>query len=143
MPITGKVAAIINDREVIINRGTETGVEEGAKFKITGPELTVTDPDTGDILGDFSREKIRVKIAEVFLKYSVARTYETYVINVPGPWSNYGPATLAIIGGIVGRQQVTRVKTLRSDVTTQVQPFEEETSIVKVGDPVVEIEDDN
>ena len=47
MLIEGKVAAIVNERELAINRGADVGVKEGMIFKVVEPELDVTDPDTG------------------------------------------------------------------------------------------------
>lgn len=137
MSIEGKVAAILNERELVINRGAETGVKENMKFKVMAPELVVADPDTGGRLGTFSREKVRVKIAEVHPKYSVARTYETYKVNVGGS----GLPTV-YFERLLPRQEVTRVRTLRPDDTATFGPIDEASSIVKIGDPVVQVEDD-
>jgi hypothetical protein len=133
MPITGRVADILNERELVINRGSEAGVKEGTRFKITEPERTVTDPDTGEPLGNFSREKIRVKVVELHPKYSIGMTYQTFVINVGGqlPSLGFGPP----------RQEVTRVRTLRVDSTGYPKPLDEASSFVDIGDTAVEVEE--
>ncbi len=144
MSIQGKVAAILNEREFIINKGEEAGVKPDMRFKVLEPERDLIDPDTGEPLGTFSREKIRVKIAEVELKYSVGRTYETYVINVGGD-ARPQPLNeiLRYFGRSVPGQQVTRVRTLRGDSTTRLEPMDEASSFVKIGDLVVQINDDS
>ena len=140
MAIEGRVAAILNERELIINRGSDAGVKEGMKFKIMEPELTVKDPDTGDPLGTFSREKIRVKIAEVQPKYSVGRTYETYSVNLGGEGVAWDVDRL--FRTLAPRKEVTRVRTLRSDDSLGPGPIDEKSSFVNIGDQVVEVDDD-
>lgn len=133
MPITGKVAAILNERELIINKGADNGIKEGMKFKVIEPELQIRDPDTKEPLGPLVREKIRVKIAEVQAKFSIARTFETY----------HDRTLLAQQFGIRDRMSgVTRVRTLRTEGTTPGQFNDEGSSLVKVGDPMVEIDED-
>jgi hypothetical protein len=85
MLIEGKVAEILNERELVINRGADAGVKEGMTFKVVESKLDITDPDTGEVLGTISREKIRVRIAEVQSKFCIGRTYETYTAYVEPP----------------------------------------------------------
>lgn len=140
MAIEGKVAGIINERDLIINRGSEAGVTERMKFKVTEP-LQVKDPETGETLETFDREKIRVKIVEVKLKYAVGKTYETYVVNVGGV--GFSSSDFDWLRRLSGpRQEVTRVRTLRADETINPAPMNEASSFVKVGDSVVQIEDE-
>ena len=141
MSIEGKVAAILNQRELIINKGDKDGVKQDMKFKVIELEVEIKDPDTEEPLGTFSREKIRVKIGEVQAKYSVGRTYETYVVNVGGE----GRGMFDIFDGfrrIAPRQEVTRVRTLRRDDITRFEPMGEESSFVIVGDLAVQIAGD-
>ncbi len=141
MAIKGKVAGIINERDLIINRGSEAGVTEGMKFKVTEP-LQVKDPETGETLETFDREKIRVEIVEVKLKYAVGKTYQTYVVNVGGVGFGSGDLTAGLRRLLEPRQEVTRVRTLRADQTTNLEPMVEASSFVKVGDSVVQILDE-
>ena len=48
MAIEGQVATIVNERELVINRGSDSGVNEGMKFKVVGGELAIKDPETGE-----------------------------------------------------------------------------------------------
>lgn len=139
MPIEGKVAAILNERDLVLNKGSESGVTEGMKFKVTKPVLQVKDPDTDDDLGTVAREKIRVRIVEVEPKFSIGKTYETYVVNV-----GEGAASMLMVafGRTAPRQEVTRVRTLRIDDSVRLAPMGEGDSFVEVGDQVVQLEDE-
>jgi hypothetical protein len=134
MGIEGKVAAILNERDLVINKGSEAGVEAGMKFKVIEPSLRITDPDTGESLGTLTREKIRVQIVEVSLKYSIGKTYETFMAYVERP------VTIPFIPP--PRVPVTRVRTLKYEGGPSDTPFLDYLSadFVKVGDPVVQIE---
>jgi hypothetical protein len=101
--IQGKVATILNERDLVINRGSLSGVKEGMIFAILEPTVEITDPDSGNSLGSITREKIRVKIIEVEGQFSVGKTYETYR-------SSLYPASL--LG--VGLGATTKVRTLRT-----------------------------
>ena len=129
MTIEGKVADIINRRELIINRGEGSGVRVGMKFKVMDQILTITDPESKEQLGTLEREKIRVKISEVQPKFSVARTYETY------------RTVESSIPGLLGSRTVTRVRTLETQEDTLQSPSDRVAS-VNAGDVVVEIDDE-
>ena len=73
--ITGKVAEIIDRYSLIINRGEEAGVNVGMVFLVMGLGGDVIDPETGVSLGPKPIEKLRVKVREVYPKFSVAETY--------------------------------------------------------------------
>ena len=135
MSIEGKVAAILNDRELIINRGADAGITEDMKFRVLEPEHGIEDPDTGEVLGSITNEKIRVRIAEVREKMSIARTYETYVIgpNVIDEITRQSASLRAI---------VTRVRTLRGADNPGTAPFDAQASFINVGDLVIEVDDD-
>jgi len=127
----GKVAKIINARELGINLGFAKGVEEGMAFAVLADTpLRVDDPDTGEFLGEVDREKVRVKATEVFERFSICRTYETYESpSLLGPF----PGALS---SLVGTRQV---KTLKIEDSELPPPLSEEESYVKVGDRVRQI----
>jgi hypothetical protein len=130
MGIEGKVAKILNSREVIINKGALDGVETGMKFNIQEPEVAVFDPDSKSLLGHLTRSKIRVEIIEIQQQFSVARTFETYrAIDPDAPRSFLG------LPGYV-----TKVKTIREEWNWNPESFEfrEDSVQVKVGDLVVQ-----
>ena len=135
MTIQGKVAAILNERDLVINKGSEAGVKEGMRFKVVEPSLTVTDPDTQEELGSISKEKIRVRVTDVQPRFSIGKTYETYIDYVEPP------LRLPLLPP-PPKLPVTRVRTLRVDSTTRLEPMSEDSSFVKIGDPVVELEGD-
>ena len=130
MAVEGKVATILNERELTINRGTESGVREGMIFKVVEfPEIL--DPDTETPLGVLEHEKLRVKISEVHPKFSVGRTYETYQI----------PSVFTALQSITARP-VTKVRTLRTRETSFSQGDQSPVS-VDIGDVVVEVEEES
>ena len=151
MAIEGKVARLLNERDLAINRGANAGVKEGMKFKVVEGLMPVEDPDSGEELGSLNREKIRVKVVEVQPKFCIAKTYETYVVNlggegVGGEGSNLGfdPSWSNPFRRFLPRREVTRVRTLRGDeiINLGPMPMDEKSSFVKVGDPVIQLEDE-
>ena len=128
MVIEGKVARVLNSRELIINKGIVDGIEIGMRFDVQGPGLDILDPDSRANLGHLVRSKIRVQIVEVEHLFSIARTFETYQ-------SEEAPASIFSIG--IPRH-VTKVKTLRTDGSSF--EFREDSANVSVGDRVVQIQ---
>ena len=137
--LQGRVAEILNEREVVINIGANNGVQPGMKFAILGEQPhVIVDPQTQEELGQVDRPKARVKVSQVHEKFAVARTYETYSVNVGG----YGPDFSQILG--VGKyleppKWVTKVKNLRVDESDLPGELTPEQSIVKVNDRVTQI----
>ena len=130
--IEGKVAKILNRRELVINRGTDDGVKQGMKFEVIDDFYEILDPDTNDSLGTFKRVKIRVKADEVHPRFAIARTYETYRVREPSPFDIPDLATL------FSPKTVTKVRTISSSETD----YEEGRGHVQVGDKVAQIQDD-
>jgi hypothetical protein len=78
MAVEGKIAKIIGNNEVVINRGQGNGVRQGMLFEIFTPEgEEVWDPDTGETLGTVEDIKARAEITEVKDRLSVARLKST------------------------------------------------------------------
>jgi len=76
--IEGRVAEIIDEYTVVINRGHEHGVEEDMRFVIYEQGEEIKDPDTDKSLGNFEYVKAKVEVTNVREKFSTAETYETY-----------------------------------------------------------------
>ena len=129
-PLKGRVAAVLNTRELAINIGSQAGVLIGMKFRVLEPEESVCDPDTQEIIGYVQREKIRVKVVELQEKLAVGRTYETY----PTVGIDFRPA-------LFGPPQ-THVRTLASDDALS-RSLSSESSFVKAGDPVIQVLDED
>ena len=84
-PLRGKVARVLNEREVAINRGSNDGVEFGMEFNILNSETQeIKDPDTGETLGHLERAKIPVRVTSVYDRLAVATTFRFRRVNVGG-----------------------------------------------------------
>jgi hypothetical protein len=137
--ITGKVASIINERELTINIGESNGVKVGMIFKVLADKpLEVFDPESNELLGVIDREKVRVKVSEVYEKFSVCRTYVTHVIGGRGIW---GSSSMAAIAAAYSSEPREVVETLKAKDKTLPPPLPEEESYVKRGDSVVSVKD--
>ena len=144
-PIRGKVATLLNAREIAINKGTTDGVLVGMYFDVMDADETdITDPDTGETLGSIERSKIRLKIVHVQEKLSVAATYRSERVNLGGDGGHldaalgFGPVARALMPP----KWVTRYETFEKDEESSTS-FEEKNSKVKIGDPVVQVVEKN
>lgn len=131
--VEGKVAKVLNDREVVINRGKDHGVKLGTRFKII-ETVEIPDPDTGDVIGTITREKIRFKVVYIQSSMSIARTYETQTFGT----SSTSLATEALLRTIHPEASLQRidVKRIRQGEDS------DEPVLVEVGDVVAEVTDD-
>jgi hypothetical protein len=131
--VEGKVAKIISVRELGINIGASQGVEEGMIFAILAETpLRVEDPDTAEVLGEIERYKVKVKATEVFDRFSICRTYETYETG------GMFPSSLASFIALSG-PATRHVRTLKIEDSELPPPLSEEESYVKVGDRVRQV----
>src|ERR687889_277083 len=74
MAVEGKVAKILGNHEIVINRGRGQGVRQGMLFEIFAPEgEEVWDPDTGETLGTVEDVKAKAEVTEVKDRLAVAR----------------------------------------------------------------------
>ena len=132
--IHGKVAQIINSREVALNVGSDHGVELNMLFDIlTQKGFDIRDPDTNEILGSVERPKARVKVVMVRPKLCVASTYRTTRVNVGGVGFGFGRSGL-----FEPPKWETRTETLKTDENA-LEELPEEESYVSTGDPVVQV----
>lgn len=111
--IRGKVARVLNEREVAINVGSAKGVVVGMYFDVIEDE-EIRDPDTREVLGSIDRPKVGLQVTHVQEKLSVAIT-RTWSLKLP-KW-------------------ITEYETLKKEWTG----IDENDSRVKVGDPVVQV----
>ncbi|MCI0488131.1 MAG: hypothetical protein L0229_16205 [Blastocatellia bacterium] len=74
--LEGRVAQILNAREIAINIGAKNGVEPGMVFAVLAETpLEVRDPETQELLDVVNREKVRLKATEVREKITICGTY--------------------------------------------------------------------
>ena len=132
--IRGKVARVLNSREVALNVGKEDGVDRGMQFDVLDPKLDeIKDPDSGDVIGVLNRPKVRVQVSIVGDRFSVARTFRAKRVNIGGS------GTFATYPDIFEPPNwVLRSETLQTSERTweDLSPAE---SYVKIGDPAVEV----
>ncbi len=141
-PIRGKVAAIVSNRAIAVNRGSADGVTVGTRFAVlypTSSTLEITDPETGELLGSVDVPKVMVKVFRVAAAHlCVARTYR----RIPGK-----PAGLSAFARVVGaadpfgRPAVPDAyESLSIDdnmrIDRRIDPNE---SFVEIGDPAVQV----
>ena len=65
MAIEARVARILSDEGVVLNRGSAQGVREGMRFVVFTETDEVTDPETGASLGKLELVKARLVAAHV------------------------------------------------------------------------------
>jgi hypothetical protein len=78
--IEGKIAAILSPSKVVINRGSNDGVEEGDYFYIYSQLGPFTDPDTKENIGSAKQIWGKVQVTTVERRFCIAET-ETRFVN--------------------------------------------------------------
>lgn len=132
--IEGRVAQVLNERELIINRGLAHGVSRGMKFEVLASEpLKVVDPEDGTDLGEVDRAKVKVRASSVHDRFAICETYET--TTIPG-----GAMNLDFSLARMFEKPRVVTATLKADDAAFPPPLPETESFVKVGDRVRLIE---
>ena len=129
-PIRGKIARVLNSREVAINLGSEQGVRPGMYFDVVARHEDIVDPDTNESLGAVERPKIRVQITWVQEKLSLASALarEVHVGGMPiGEFSRL----------LMPPKWVKKYETLTTEETGGA--LDEKDALVRVGDTVVQV----
>lgn len=136
--IRGKVARVLNSRELALNIGSDHGVRDGMLFDVLDQKgEDIIDPDTGDVLGSIERPKVRVRVVSVQGKLSVASTYKSKKINIGGAGDIFSSR---ISDMLKPPNYVTRFETFKTNEQTW-EDLSEKESFVKIGDPVVSVVD--
>lgn len=131
--IRGQVAQVLNERELVINRGSSDGVQVGMRFAILNRQgANIEDPETGETLGSVEIEKAIVKIVRAHDRLSVGRTFRT-LRRPGGPLAGIGEAI-----ELMSRPSRTEVETLRAAGKEDRLELSPDESLIRVGDPVVE-----
>ncbi len=131
--IRGHVAAVLNSRQLALNVGSSHHVEVGMQFDVVhARNLELKDPISDEFLGKLELPKKRVRISEVAEKFCIASTLARKVnVGGRGPgWdfaNIYAPPKWEI--------QYDTLKKSKSSF----EEIDESESVVKVGDPVVEV----
>jgi hypothetical protein len=78
MAVEGKVAKILGNSEIVLNRGSADGVRAGMIFEVFAPDgEEVWDPDTGETLGTVEDVKAQAEVTEVKERLAVARLQQS------------------------------------------------------------------
>ncbi|MDA0184916.1 hypothetical protein OJ997_31725 [Solirubrobacter phytolaccae] len=72
--IVGKVVRIFDEYRLVLNRGSEHGVQRGDKFYVYSETEEILDPDSGASLGSYRNRKATVIADEVHPQFTVAST---------------------------------------------------------------------
>ena len=137
-PILGKVARVLNTREIAINIGTAHGVDVGMSFDVMEVCEDIRDPDTDEVLGSIERPKVRVRVTYVKERLSVATTYRSKQVYVKG-YDSFRELGLGLFSrSLMPSKWVTEYETLEKTDTTK-DELDEEDSYVKPGDPVIQV----
>ena len=132
-PIEGLVAGIVTERELAINIGSQQGVKPGMKFQVMANTPTeIRDPETGEELGTFIREKVRVRATTVEPRYSICRTYKVSTVS-----GGLGAAAADAANFLEPERRIP--ETLKADDAAYLPELPEEDSFVNKGDRVVEL----
>ena len=135
--IEGKVARVLTARDLVLNRGQVDGVIVGMRFAILNRKgADIKDPDSGETLGSIELPKTFVKVVSVKDHLAVARTFREFRTK-GGPLWNIGA-----LGPVLDNPPQTRVETLKTDETLVEEEISDTDSYVKIGDPAVEIVDE-
>lgn len=133
--IRGKVAKILNSREVAINIGKTAGVRTGMQFDILDPMThDIVDPDSKEVIGSVNRPKVRVRVGIAEDQFSIAQTFRTNRVNVGG--DDRSIFTLGRFG--LPPKWINKPETLKTSENTW-EDLDETQSYVKTGDPVVQV----
>jgi hypothetical protein len=134
-PMRGKVARILNTRELVINLGDEQGVAVGMRFDVLDQkEEDIKDPDTNEVLGSIERPKVRVKVTNVLDRMCIASTYKKTEVNIGGRGIGIGDFSRILMPP----KLITKYQTLKTEEKTW-EDLSEAESYVKIGDPVVQV----
>jgi hypothetical protein len=135
--LEGRVAQLLNARELVINIGSRHGVARGMRFAVLAEKpMEIRDPETEEILDVVDREKVRVEASEVRERITICRTYKTRTIGG-------GALASALMTFEVQRMLEpprTIVETLSVKDSQLPAPLDPEDSYVKINDRVVLVE---
>ena len=137
-PIRGKIARVLNAREIALNVGTDKGVTIGMHFDVMDAYEDISDPDTGELLGAIERPKIRLEITHAQEKLSVAKRCRTKRIQSEKTAEVRIPAFGPFARALMPPSWVEKYEngSMLDDV---IGDFNANGKQVKTGDPVVQV----
>ena len=112
--INGKVAAIIDDTTLVLNVGLGHGVREGMTFLVFDEHTEVTDPDSGEVLGNWELVKARLMVTHVQERMCTAK--EPVVADDTTMTSSMRPLSAVMVEHSMGRSSSQNDTWKRMDV---------------------------
>lgn len=136
--LEGRVASILNAREIVINIGSNVGVVAGQKFAVlAAAPIEIRDPESQKLLDTVDREKVRVEATEVRPCITICRTYRMKGgMLEPAPSLHYLPSV--VMSSLVDAAP----ETLRVEDASVPPALAEEESYVKINDRIVSVSRD-
>ncbi len=135
--LEGKVAQILNEREIAITIGKKHGVAKGMRFAVlAATPQEIRDPDTNEVLDTLDREKVEVEATDVRDRITVCSTFRTTYIP-GGLFSQPMLSTIVLQNAFAPPREMP--ETLRIQDSSLPAPLDPEESFVKIGDRVREI----
>lgn len=135
--LAGRVASILNAKELVINIGANQGVSPGMKFAVMAESpMSVTDPETGEVLDMIDREKVRVEAVEVREKISICRTFRKR--EIPAGLLYTTPLFPTGLANLTSPPKIIE-EDLKVQNTSLPPPLSAEDSYVKINDRVIYI----
>jgi hypothetical protein len=142
--LSGRVAQILNARELVIAIGADQGVERGMIFAVLAEEpLAIHDPQSNEVLDTIDREKVRVKAIEVRPKVTICSTYRSQEVVTPGILgSSFASSSLSGLSNTpLWTKSEVFEETLRASDSSLPPPLPVEESYVKPNDRVIQIDE--
>jgi len=131
--LEGLVAQLLNERELVINIGSDAGVREGMEFAVLADmPIQIVDPGTNEPLGNLDHEKVRVRATQILAKMAVCRTFKSW--NVGGQLNFLASYTAEAFG-----PRKTVYETFNAEKEAFPKPLTGKDSYVKIGDRVREV----
>ncbi len=117
MAIEGRIAKIISEYEVIINKGHSDGVNESVRFVVYTEVDDVIDPDTGDSLGKWELVKGRLAPTHVQKRMTVCAADATGEAAAGGEPKGSHTLSAEMIAASMPRGGEGRLDVRKSDVS--------------------------
>lgn len=134
--VSGKVAQVVSDREVILNKGEDDGVTEGMYFHLLEEEpVDILDPDNPKVvLGRVRKVKLAVEAVEVAEKLTLARTFLTRSVNVGGT----GMDATMFFSSMRPPKYIEEVQSFKNDDDSSLSKASRK-PVVSIGDEFIQI----
>lgn len=139
VPIEGKVARILNSRDLALNIGSEDGVEKDMFFHIVEEEgRDIEDPETGEFLESVHLIKVTVMVFIVKSRISIATTFRKKRVNVGG--KGFAVAGSALHQLLMPEKWISKYETLKSK-DREIEKIDPQESYIEVGDYATQVVD--